>query len=267
MVKTPGEADRGVCLPQAATSGNSLSLPCAPPHIPVLHVSWRMLFPLTFPLQLFYNKTVSNETVLEKELTSMPVSLPSPVGSAPPLPPVSGMSRGTGPGCPGAVRLFGGGLLLRREGSTDPTASAVVWGLLLSGRVLVPGSLTVSTLEPGDLFGAAALYNDSPRLCHHPHRPRDLPLPPAGPGAAGPPSGGGGPAAPELSDLSHRPHPLPQRPAGFPGCGGYGGPGGPYLLSSLSYGVVSAPPPVWPASWASAAPRCIGPSGTWNRPA
>lgn len=36
-------------------------------------------------------------------------------------------------------------------------------GLLLSGRVLVTkGSLTVSTLEPGDLFGAAALYNDSP---------------------------------------------------------------------------------------------------------
>ena len=35
--------------------------------------------------------------------------------------------------------------------------------LLLSGRVLVTkGSLTVSTLEPGDLFGAAALYNDSP---------------------------------------------------------------------------------------------------------
>ena len=31
-------------------------------------------------------------------------------------------------------------------------------GLLLSGRVLVTkGSLTVSTLEPGDLFGAAAL--------------------------------------------------------------------------------------------------------------
>ena len=46
--------------------------------------------------------------------------------------------------------------------STDPTASAVVWGCL-SGRVLVTkGSLTVSTLEPGDLFGAAALYNDSP---------------------------------------------------------------------------------------------------------
>ena len=36
-------------------------------------------------------------------------------------------------------------------------------GLLLSGRVLVTkGSLTVSTLEPGDLFGAAALYNDAP---------------------------------------------------------------------------------------------------------
>lgn len=35
-------------------------------------------------------------------------------------------------------------------------------GLLLSGRVLVTkGSLTVSTLEPGDLFGAAALYNDA----------------------------------------------------------------------------------------------------------
>ena len=43
---------------------------------------------------------------------------------------------------------------------------------------MTKGSLTVSTLEPGDLFGAAALYNDSPRLCHHPHRPRDLPLPP-----------------------------------------------------------------------------------------
>ena len=142
-------------------------------------------------------------------------------------------------------------------------------GLLLSGRVLVTkGSLTVSTLEPGDLFGAAALYNDSPRLCHHPHRPRDLPLPPAGPGAAGPPSGGGGPAAPELSDLSHRPHPLPQRPAGFPGCGGYGGPGGPLsaqqplLWRSGVLRLRSGPP-------AGHQPRlgCIGPFRTWNRPA
>lgn len=36
-------------------------------------------------------------------------------------------------------------------------------GLLLAGHVRVTnGSLSVSTLEPGELFGAAALYNDAP---------------------------------------------------------------------------------------------------------
>ena len=96
-------------------------------------------------------------------------------------------------------------------------------GLLLSGRVLVTkGSLTVSTLEPGDLFGAAALYNDAPDyattltaqgICRCLLLDQELLDRLLG--------------EEELSDLSHRPHPLPQRPAGFPGCGGYGGPGGP----------------------------------------
>lgn len=36
-------------------------------------------------------------------------------------------------------------------------------GVLLSGHVRVTsGTLSVSTLEPGELFGAAALYNDAP---------------------------------------------------------------------------------------------------------
>lgn len=36
-------------------------------------------------------------------------------------------------------------------------------GLLLAGHVRVTnGTLSVSTLEPGELFGAAALYNDAP---------------------------------------------------------------------------------------------------------
>ena len=94
-------------------------------------------------------------------------------------------------------------------------------GLLLSGRVLVTkGSLTVSTLEPGDLFGAAALYNDSPDyattltaqgIC------RCLLL------------------DQELLDRLLGEEALLRRNyltyltgrIGFPGCGGYGGPGGP----------------------------------------
>ncbi len=137
------------------------------------------------------------------------------------------MSRGTGPGCPGAGRLFGGGLLLRRRDlPTRPLPPLSGAAPLRTGTGDQGQPHRQHPGARGSLRRRRPLQR-LPRLCHHPHRPRDLPLPPAGPGAAGPPSGGGGPAAPELSDLSHRPHPLPQRPAGFPGCGGYGGPGGP----------------------------------------
>lgn len=141
-------------------------------------------------------------------------------------------------------------------------------GLLLSGRVLVTkGSLTVSTLEPGDLFGAAALYNDAPDyattltaqgIC------RCLLL------------------DQELLDRLLGEEALLRRnyltyltgrirfstPGWVPWLWGIRRAGWSAICSAASpMAQWSAPPPVWPASWASAAPRCIGPFRTWNRPA
>ena len=75
--------------------------------------------------------------------------------------------------------LLGGdeALVLRVAGSEDAwvqdfAAGEVLYqphrflrclGVLLSGQVRVTnGALSVSTLEAGELFGAAALYNDAP---------------------------------------------------------------------------------------------------------
>lgn len=113
-------------------------------------------------------------------------------------------------------------------------------GLLLSGRVLVTkGSLTVSTLEPGDLFGAAALYNDAPDYATTLTAQGICRCLLAGPGAAGPPSGGGGPLLRRnyLTYLTGRIRFLNAR-LGSLAVGDTEGRVVRYLLSSLSYGAV-----------------------------
>lgn len=51
------------------------------------------------------------------------------------------------------------------EAVYSPTQFRKCLGVLLSGRLQVTkGALTVSYLEPGDLFGAAALYSDAPEF-------------------------------------------------------------------------------------------------------
>ena len=131
---------------------------------------------------------------------------------------------------------------------------------------MTKGSLTVSTLEPGDLFGAAALYNDAPDyattltaqgICRCLLLDQEL-LDRLW---------GRGPAAPELSDLSHRPHPLPHARLGSLAVGDTEGRVVRYLLSSLSYGAVECSASGLARQLGISRARCIGPFRTWNRPA
>lgn len=101
-------------------------------------------------------------------------------------------------------------------------------GVILSGQVQVTnGSLSVSLLRAGELFGAAALYNDAPEFAavltaQSPCRVLFLPqetldrLP-----------GGGAPPPPQLPPVSHRAHPVPVRTAALGGPDRRGGEAGP----------------------------------------
>lgn len=108
-------------------------------------------------------------------------------------------------------------------------------GVLLAGQVQVTnGSLSVSLLRAGELFGAAALYNDAPEFAGRPPPP----APPAGscfiPQRPGPPAGGGASPPPQLPPVPHRARPVPVRAAALGGPDRRGGEAGP----------VSADPPL-----------------------
>lgn len=152
--------------------------------------------------------------------------------------------------------LLGGdeALVLRVAGSEDAwvqdfAAGEVLYqphrflrclGVLLSGQVRVTnGALSVSTLEAGELFGAAALYNDAPDYAttltaHTPCRAILL-----SPGHGGPAAGGRTSAAPQLPALSLRPHPISLRAAPVGDPVGIGRQAAGYLLANAVDGPVN----------------------------
>lgn len=132
---------------------------------------------------------------------------------------------------------------------------------------MTKGSLTVSTLEPGDLFGAAALYNDAPDyattltaqgICRCLLLDQELLDRLLGEEALL--------RRNYLTYLTGRIRFLNAR-LGSLAVGDTEGRWSAICSAASPMAQWSAPPPVWPASWASAAPRCIGPFRTWNRPA
>ena len=129
-------------------------------------------------------------------------------------------------------------------------------GFLLAGQVQVTNAaLSVSVLEAGELFGAAALYNDLPdyattltartncRILFLPQEDVDRLL------------GRGTPPPPELPALPVWPHPVPVRAAGGPGpdrCGRQAGPVSPLQRGALGprpghrFGQAAGPQPGLP---------------------